>query len=97
FGSAPEASNACANDGSCNQGSDPVLSAKGSKSVPDADLGFIYRLPRLLQIGLMAEHVMRPNVGFTAPDKLPMNIHTGVAYKSLWMSLNGELQMNKAP
>ena len=36
-------------------------------------------------------------MGFAGPDKLPMNMRTGIAYKSLWMNLAGELQLDKAP
>lgn len=98
FGTVPEAFASC-NGVSCSSanGADPVLSGKTSKSAPDADIGFLYRLPRRFQMGLLIQHAMQPNVGFADADKLQRNYHAGVSYKSLWMNLVGELQLNKAP
>ncbi|MBI4375001.1 MAG: hypothetical protein HY549_00985 [Elusimicrobia bacterium] len=96
FSAGPEAANAC-NLQICDRGADPVLSGSNSKSVFDADLGLLYRFPRRFQIGLFAQHLLKPDVGFASSDKLPMNIRTAAAYKSLWMTLSGELRMNEAP
>lgn len=76
---------------------DPVLAGKNSTSAIDADLGLLYRFPKRFQVGLMVQHFMRPDVGFAGPDKLPMNMRLGVAYKSLWMNLSGEIRMEENP
>ncbi|MEK7388947.1 MAG: hypothetical protein AAB036_04550 [Elusimicrobiota bacterium] len=94
FSAPSEAENACAGL-SCNQGVDPVLSGAKSASAIDADLGFLYRFPKHLQIGLAVQHVMAPNVAFSGSDKLERGINLGVAYKSLWMSLMGEVRTKK--
>ncbi|MFA6004358.1 MAG: hypothetical protein WC881_09850 [Elusimicrobiota bacterium] len=98
FGVPAEAAAPC-NQGNCstNNGTDPVLSGKNSKSAYDADLGFIYRLPKKFQFGLAAHHVMSPDVGFGGPDKVPMSLRVGAAYKSLWLSLMGEIRQETAP
>ena len=96
FGAPPEAANAC-NGTNCTNGPDPVLSGQNAKSAYDADLGFVYRFPRRFQIGLAAHHVMRPDVGFAGPDKLPMSLRGGAAYKTLWLSLMGELRQEQGP
>src|SRR3989338_441022 len=95
FSRLPEADNAC-NLQNCNRGADPVLSGSNSKSAMDADIAFLYRFTRRFQLGLAIRHAMRPDVGFSGPDKLPMNLRSGLAYKSLWMSLSGELRMDTA-
>ncbi len=93
FTTPAEASNAC-NGGVCGGlGADPVLSGSNSKSVPDADLGLIYRFPRKFQLGLSVLHVAQPNVAFSGTDQLQREINLGLAYKSLWLSLMGELKM----
>jgi|CXWL01.1.fsa_nt_gi tetratricopeptide (TPR) repeat protein len=94
FTAPAEAENACAGL-SCNQGADPVLSGPKSKSTYDADLGFLYRLPKKFQIGLSVQHLMAPNVAFSGSDKLERSINLGLAYKSLWMSLLGEIRTKK--
>ena len=96
FGSSPEASNAC-DQGNCVYGPDPVLSGANSKSAYDADVGFIYRFPRRFQLGLAVMHINQPDVGFAGPDKLPMSTRFGVAWKSLWMSLMGEVRQEQGP
>jgi tetratricopeptide (TPR) repeat protein len=90
-----EAANAC-NGLACGQGPDPVLSGATSKSVPDLDLGMIYRFPRRLQAGLVLQHALAPNVAFSGTDKLDRALNAGLAYKSLWMSLVGELKLHRA-
>lgn len=91
-----EAANACAGL-NCAQGPDPVLSGATSKSVPDLDLGMIYRFPRRLQAGLVFQHMLAPNVAFSGSDTLDRALNAGLAYKSLWMSLVGELKLHRAP
>jgi tetratricopeptide (TPR) repeat protein len=93
FTAPAEAANAC-NGGVCGGlGSDPVLSGPSSKSVPDEDLGLIYRFPRRFQLGLSILHLTQPNVAFSGTDQLQREINLGLAYKSLWLSLIGEVKM----
>ena len=87
-----EAGNAF-NQGQAVGQSDPVLSGNNSKSVPDFDLGFIYRFPRRFQAGLSILHATQPNVAFSGTDQVQREINLGLAYKSLWLSLMGELKM----
>lgn len=92
FSTPAEAAAAC-NSGLCTYGSDPVLSGPTTKSVPDADVGLIYRFPRRFQLGLAVQHVTQPNVGFAGTDQLQRAESLGLAYKSLWLSLIGEVKM----
>lgn len=94
FTTPPEASNACVGV-QCGQGVDPVLSGAKSKSAIDADLGFLYRFPRRWQVGLAVQHLTSPNVAFSGSDKLDRAINLGLAYKSVWLSLVGEVRMKK--
>ncbi len=94
FSAPPEAANACVGI-ACGQGSDPVLSGARSKSNFDADLGMLYRFPRRWQLGLAVQHLTAPNVAFAGSDKLERAINLGLAYKSLWLSLIGELRVRK--
>ncbi|HXS99432.1 MAG TPA: hypothetical protein VN915_02055 [Elusimicrobiota bacterium] len=91
FTAPSEAGNAF-DQGAAEQGSDPVLSGPNSKSVPDLDMGFLYRFPRRFQLGLDIIHLSEPNVAFSGSDKLQREINLGLAYKSLWLSLIGELK-----
>lgn len=93
FTTPAEAANSC-NQGLCGQGADPVLSGAHSRSVPDADIGFLYRFPRRFQAGLTISHVTAPNVAFAGSDKLDRAYNLGGAYKSLWLSLIGELKVH---
>lgn len=90
-----EAANACSGL-NCTLGADPVLSGSTSKSAPDLDLGLVYRFPRRLQAGLVLQHALTPNVAFAGTDKLDRALNGGLAYKSLWMSLVGELKLHRA-
>lgn len=95
FTAGAEAANAC--DGiNCGQGVDPVLSGAKSKSAIDADLGFLYRFPLRWQVGLAVQHLTAPNVAFSGSDKLQRGINLGLAYKSLWLSLVGEVRVKKS-
>jgi len=94
FTAGSEAGSAC-NGVQCGQGSDPVLSGQKSKSTFDADLGFIYRFPSRWQAGLAIQHMMSPNVAFSGSDKLERAMNLGLAYKSLWLSLMGEIKTKK--
>ncbi len=96
FSAGSEAGNSCAGI-QCTGGADPVLSGAKSKSTMDADLGLLYRFPRRWQVGLAVQHLMSPNVAFSGSDKLERAINLGLAYKSLWLSLIGELRMKKTP
>lgn len=94
FTRSAEASNSCSGL-NCSGGADPVLAGATSKGVPDLDFGLLYRFPRRLQAGLMLQHVLTPNVAFQGTDKLDRALNAGLAYKSLWMSLVGELKLHK--
>ena len=94
FTTPPEASNSCSGI-NCGQGTDPVLSGAKSKSAIDMDLGFLYRFPHRWQMGLAIQHLTSPNVAFSGSDKLERGINLGLAYKSLWLSLIGEVRMKK--
>lgn len=94
FTRSAEAANSCSGL-NCSGGADPVLSGSTSKGVPDLDFGLLYRFPRRLQAGLMLQHVLTPNVAFAGTDKLDRALNAGLAYKSLWMSLVGELKLHK--
>ncbi|OGR97836.1 MAG: hypothetical protein A2V88_11100, partial [Elusimicrobia bacterium RBG_16_66_12] len=95
FGRTAEASAACL-DLNCNQGADPLLSGSNSKGAFDADLGLIYRFPRRFQGGLAVKHLTSPNVAFSGSDKVEREIDAGLAYKSLWLSLAGEMKLHKS-
>jgi hypothetical protein len=74
-----------------------VLNGPNSKSVPDADLGLIYQFPHNFQAGLAILHAAQPNVAFSGTDKLQREINLGLAYKSLWTSVMGELKDVPSP
>ncbi|MEK7382688.1 MAG: type IX secretion system membrane protein PorP/SprF [Elusimicrobiota bacterium] len=95
FGRAAEATNAC-QDLDCSKGADPLLSGSNTKSAFDGDLGLIYRFPRRFQLGLSVKHLLSPNVAFSGSDKVERAIDAGLAYKSLWLSLAGELKLHKS-
>ena len=94
FTRSAEASSACLGL-ACNQGADPVLSGANSKGTMDADIGALYRFPRRLQAGLVIQHLGSPNVAFNGTDKVERAINAGLAWKSLWLSLSGELKTRK--
>jgi len=94
FTAPPEAGSACSGL-DCGQGVDPVLSGRKSRSAIDADVGFLYRFPTRWQMGLAVQHLTSPNVAFSGSDKLERAINLGLAYKSLWLSLSGEIKMKK--
>lgn len=96
FSAGPEASNA-KNLLAATGKPDPVLSGANSASAIDADLGLLYLFSRRFQLGVQARHLMQPDVGFAASDKLPMDLRMGLGYRSLWMNLAGELRAKEAP
>ncbi len=82
----------------CGQGSNNILSGKSNATAPTADLSALYRFPNgKLQTGLDLENVTSPNVAFNGTDKVTPSAHWGVAYKTLWMNLDGEIDMNPDP
>ncbi|MBI3566028.1 MAG: type IX secretion system membrane protein PorP/SprF, partial [Elusimicrobia bacterium] len=91
FSPGPEASNAC-DQGLCGFGKDPVLGGKTSKTAFGSDLGLIYRFPRRFQAGLSVQNANEPNAGFSGSDKVRRAYNLGLAYRSLWLSLVGELK-----
>ena len=92
--SPPAESGSACDQGQCGLGSDPVLSGHTSKSAIDTDLGLLYRFPRRFQAGLTIHNVNEPSVGFSSTDKVTRAINLGLAYKSLWMSLMGEIKQH---
>lgn len=90
-----EAASSCSS-GLCGGAADPVLSGANAKSVPDLDLGVLYRFPRRFQLGLAIRHLTEPNIAFSGTDKLRRSYDAGLAYKSLWLSLVGELKLRPA-
>ncbi len=89
-----EATNSCQGF-NCNLGVDPVLAGRNAQGTPDADFGLLYRAPDHLQAGLDVQHVMMPNVAFSGTERLPLNIHAGLAYSALWMNLSAELDSDQ--
>jgi tetratricopeptide (TPR) repeat protein len=89
-----EATNSCQGF-NCSFGIDPVLSGRNTESTPDADFSLLYRSPDHIQAGLMVQHLLMPNVAFGGTDRLPLNIHAGVAYTALWMNLSAELDSDQ--
>lgn len=94
FSPGAEANNACQGF-NCTFGADPVLTGRNNQGAPDADFGVLYRSPDHIQAGLTIQHVLMPNVAFSGTDKLPLNIHGGVAYSALWMNLSAELDSDQ--
>lgn len=95
FGSTAEAANACRGL-NCGQGVDPLLSGSNSRSALDADVGLLYRFPKDLLVGLSIKHLLSPNVAFSGTDNVERSIDAGLAYKTLWMSLVGELKLGRS-
>jgi tetratricopeptide (TPR) repeat protein len=96
FSPGSEAANACDQGNCVGLGKDPALSGKTSKSAYGADLGLIYRFPRRFQAGLSILNANQPDVGFSGSDKVGRSINLGLAYRSLWLSLMGELKQHPA-
>ncbi len=89
-----EAAVAC-DQGNCNGlGADPVLAGHTSKSAIASDIAVLYRFPRRFQAGLTIKNANSPSVGFASSDKVSRAYNLGLAYKSLWMSLIGELKQH---
>lgn len=96
FAPPPEAADARLN-GAAGNGVDPVLNGEASAGAMDLDVGFLVRFGGRLQLGLMAKHLMQPDVGYASPDPLGRDIRLGLAYKVLWMNLTGELRQVDGP
>lgn len=82
--------------GSQTGGQDPVLK-KGSKNVPDADVGFLYQLRKDYSIGLAVTHLMQPNIAFSGTEKLKMGQKLGFAYTGKLTNVTLELQRLEGP
>ena len=98
FGNVPEASNAY--NGLTETGqADPVLAGRHSVTVPDADLGFLYKLHQNYSVGAAFTHVTRPNVAFSPSDtdKLPMGVKLGVGYRSLLSDVVAQYETVQSP
>ena len=95
FAAPAEAGNALAS-GAATGAADPALSGPRSLGVLDADLGLIYRFPRRFQLGLSVLHMTEPNAAFAGADLIRREIDLGLAYKSAWLNLIGELKIPPA-
>lgn len=95
FSPGSEAASACSGL-NCSLGVDPALTGQTSKTAPDVDLGMIYRFKRRYQAGLSISHILAPDMAFSGGDKLQRGYNLGLAYKSLWLSLVGEVKMRRA-
>jgi tetratricopeptide (TPR) repeat protein len=95
-GGTGEASNGISNTGVATGRADPVLQS-ASKSNIDADLGFLWHVKPRWTVGMMIQHLMEPNVGFTETDKLGRNIKLGGAYKTPFSTLTGDVRFQSAP
>lgn len=97
-GNTDVADNAVSNTGARLGTPDPVL-VNASKTNMDLDLGFLYRIQPRLSAGLMIQHLMEPNIAFSAADtdKLGRNIKLGLAWQTAWTSIAGDLDFLKAP
>ncbi len=96
FATPPEAANSY-EKGVSGQGTDPILSGKNTQSAMDADLGFLYQTRKRWRLALDLQHLMQPNVAFAGTDKLPMSVRMGAAWRSLWMTLIGEVHQQQSP
>ncbi|OGR90373.1 MAG: hypothetical protein A2992_09650 [Elusimicrobia bacterium RIFCSPLOWO2_01_FULL_59_12] len=65
---------------------DPVFAGGDSASAQTVDLGFLYKPPqgRLagLRLALVGKNLTRPDVGFQAVDRVPLEGRLGIAYQS---------------
>ncbi len=96
IGGTPEANSGISNTGGVTGTADPVLQ-NSSKSNIDVDLGFLWRVKPRWTAGLMIQHLMEPNIGFSAEDKLGRNIKLGGAYKTPFSTLTGDVRLQSAP
>lgn len=96
IGGTAEAARGINNTGVATNMPDPVL-ANASKGNLDADLGFLWRVKPRWTVGLMIQHLMTPDVGFSQSDKLGRNIKLGGAYKTPFSTLTGDLRLQSAP
>ncbi len=95
-GGTAAASNGISNTGVATGTPDPVLQSV-SKTNMDADLGFLWRVRPRWTVGLMIQHLMEPNIGFSETDKLGRNIKLGGAYKTPFSTLTGDVRFQSAP
>ncbi len=96
IGGTGEAANAINNTGVATNTPDPVL-AKASKTNIDSDLGFLWRVRPRWTVGVMIQHLMEPNIGFSDNDRLGRNLKFGGAYKTPFSTLSADLRMQAAP
>lgn len=96
LGGTSAASNGISNTGVATGTPDPALQ-NTSRSNMDADLGFLWRIKPRWTAGLMIQHLMEPNVGFSENDTLGRNIKLGGAYKTPFSTLSGDLRFQSAP
>ena len=95
-GGTSEAGSGISNTGVATGTPDPVLQ-HASKGNLDADLGFLWRVKPRWTVGLMIQHLMEPNVGFSDNDTLGRNIKFGGAYKTPFSTLTGDVRLQSAP
>jgi tetratricopeptide (TPR) repeat protein len=96
LGGTSAAGSAISNTGIATGTPDPVLQ-NASKTNFDVDLGFIYRVKPRWQLGAAVQHLLEPNVGFSAEDKLGRNLKLGGAYKTPFTTLSGDVRLMRAP
>lgn len=96
LGGTSVAGSAISNTGIATGTPDPVLQS-ASKTNFDVDLGLLYRVKPRWQLGAAVQHLLEPNVGFAAEDKLGRNLKLGGAYKSPFTTLSADVRLMKAP
>ncbi|MDD5656588.1 MAG: type IX secretion system membrane protein PorP/SprF [Elusimicrobia bacterium] len=92
------AENALGPTGAALGQADPALQ-KTSKTNLDADLGGLWRPRPRWTLGLMAQHVLEPDVAFYDgdSDKLGRTVKLGAAYRTPFSTLALDLDFPKAP
>ena len=95
-GGVGEAASAISNTGVATGTPDPVLQ-KASRTNFDGDVGFLWRVQPRWTMGVMIQHLMEPNVGFSDADKLGRNLKFGSAYKTPFSTLSGDVRLQTAP
>ncbi len=95
IGGTSAATNGISNTGAVT-GPDPALQTT-SKNNFDVDLGFLWRVKPRWTVGLMLQHVLEPNIGFSSEDKLGRNVKFGAAYKTPFTVMSSDVRLQSAP
>ncbi|MBI5246491.1 MAG: conjugal transfer protein TraF [Elusimicrobia bacterium] len=96
IGGTSAAANGISNTGVATGTPDPGLQNTSKMNI-DADLGFLWRIRPRWTAGVMIQHLMEPNIGFSESDKLGRNIKLGGAYKTPFSTLTGDVRFQSAP